>query len=115
MRDFQSAFVWLPYGIAEREVDAGDFLVLQQDADHLAEPEVGAERELADAVAVLVGVAVAPEVALEIGALAAGRHQPAIADLQHERRALEVAVLAVEVVAGGAVADEHAVDGRAAS
>ena len=53
-------------GIAEREVHAGHLLVLQQDADHLAQAEVGAERQLADAVAVLVGVAVVPEVVLEI-------------------------------------------------
>ena len=81
-------------GIAEREVDAGDLLVLQQDADHLAEAEVGAERELADAIAVGVGVAVVPEVALEIGAIAARRHEPAAADLEHERRSIERAVLA---------------------
>ena len=69
--DDQSAWVWLPYGIAEGEVHAGDLFVLEQDADHLAQPEVGAERQLADPIAVAVGVAVGPEVLLEIGPLAA--------------------------------------------
>ena len=36
----------------------------------LAERDVGAERQLADAVAVLVGVAVVPELALELLAIA---------------------------------------------
>src|SRR4051812_16415811 len=53
-------------GIAEGEVDAGHLLVLQQHADHVAQRQVGAEGELADAVAVLVGVAVLPEFLLEI-------------------------------------------------
>ena len=64
-------------GIAEREVDAGDLLVLQQDADHVAEREVGAEGQLADAVAVLVGVAVAPELLLQLLALALRADQAA--------------------------------------
>ena len=57
-------------GIAEREVHARHLLVLQQDADHVAETEVGAERELADAIAVGVGVAVVPEILLQVLALA---------------------------------------------
>ena len=57
-------------GIAKREVDARHLLVLQQDADHLAQAEIGAESELADAVAVFVGVTVIPEIALEVGAIA---------------------------------------------
>jgi len=47
-------------------VDAGDLFVLEEDADHALDAEVGAERKLTDAVAVLVGVAVVPELALEI-------------------------------------------------
>ena len=102
-------------GVAEREVDARDLLVLQQDADHLAEREVGAERQLADAVAVLVGVAVVPELALEILALAVRATQPPAGDLERQRRRAQIAVLRSEVVAGGAVADEDAVDRAPAS
>src|SRR5438270_4673042 len=53
-------------GSAKGEMDAGDLLVLQQHADRVLERDVGADRELADAVAVLVGVAVLPELPLEI-------------------------------------------------
>src|ERR1700716_2867744 len=65
-----------PVRVAEGEVDAGDLLVLQQHADHVLERDVGAEGELADATAVLVGVAVLPELLLEILARAVRRLQP---------------------------------------
>jgi len=77
-------------------VDTGDLLVLQQDADHVGKREVGAERELADAVAVLVGVAVSVELALEIPALASNRHEAAARNLQRHRRGGQVAVLRPE-------------------
>ena len=99
-------------GIAEGEVDAGDLLVLQQHADHVLERDVGAEGELADAVAVLVGVAVVPELLLEILTVAVRRLQASAGDLQGQRAGAQVAVLGAEVVAGGAVADKHAVDAQ---
>jgi hypothetical protein len=43
---------------------AGKFFVLEQDADEFVEADVRAECEFADAVAVFVGVAVAPELSL---------------------------------------------------
>ena len=49
-------------GIAERDVDAGIFLVLQDLADDMLQVDVGADGEFADAVAVLVGVGVLPEI-----------------------------------------------------
>ena len=48
--------------IAERDVHAGELLVLQDVADDAVKLDVRADRELADAVAVLVGVRVGPEV-----------------------------------------------------
>src|ERR1035441_1843357 len=42
-------------GIAEGDVDAGDFFVLQDVADDIPHTDVGADGELADAVAHLVG------------------------------------------------------------
>ena len=93
--------------IAERDMHARDLFVLQQDADHVAQAEVGAERQFADAVAVLVGVAVAPRNP------AAGRRDRTCADVRRPPRIsstsgvrVEGAVFGVEVVAGGAVADE---------
>jgi hypothetical protein len=49
-------------GIAEGDVDAGKFFVLQDVADDALDAEVGADGELADAVGVFVGVGVGPEV-----------------------------------------------------
>src|ERR1039458_7237821 len=40
-------------GIAERDVDSGDLLVLQNIADHVVDADVGADGELAHAVAEL--------------------------------------------------------------
>ena len=57
-------------GIAERDVDAGELLVLQDVADDVRQLDVGADRELADAIGVLVGVRVVPEVVLELVVLA---------------------------------------------
>ncbi len=52
--------------VAERNVDARHLLILQQDADHGFERDVRAEREFADPVAELVGVAIRPEFLLEL-------------------------------------------------
>ncbi len=53
----------LAVGIAEGDVDAGKFFVLEDVADDALDAEVGADGEFADAVGVLVGVGVGPEVA----------------------------------------------------
>src|SRR5262249_23220731 len=112
--DVRARFPWraglAAVRIAEGEVNARNLFVLQEHADHVFQGDVGAERELADAVAVLVGVAVVPELALEIGARAARGPQRAAGNLEGERRRAQAAVLGAEVIAGGAVADEPAVD-----
>src|SRR5262245_34999419 len=64
--------------IAEREVDAGELLVLQQNADHPLERQIGAERQLADTIAVLVGVRVLPELPFEVAARAGSLAQAAV-------------------------------------
>src|ERR1700681_259368 len=98
-------------GIAEGDVHAGKFFVLKEISNHLGEAEVGAEGQLADAVAVLVGMAIVPEFLLEVLALAFDLPQTRAFDLEDQRGALQVAILAAEVVACGSVADEGAVDG----
>ncbi len=60
-------------GVAEGDVDAGEFFVLQDVADDALDADVGADGELADAVGVFVGVGVGPEVALEVLVFAARR------------------------------------------
>ena len=69
--------------IAESDVHTRHLLVLEQDADHLAQAEVRAEGELADAIAVRVGMTVGPEVFLKIAPVAVDRHQPTAANLEH--------------------------------
>src|SRR5579863_2902159 len=98
-------------GIAEGDVHARKFLVLKKIADHLREAEVGAESELADAVAIFVGVAIIPEFLLQVLALAFHLLQPRAFDFEDQRSALQVAVLPAEVVACGGVANKSAVDG----
>src|SRR5882672_5570635 len=91
-------------------MDARHFLVLEQNANHLAKAEIRSERELADAIAVFVRVAVVPEVALEIGAIAPGGRQPAVSNLENQRRPVKAAVFGIEIVAGRTVADERPVN-----
>src|SRR4029079_15665102 len=94
-------------GVAEGDEDPRNLLVLQQDADHLAEGDVGAERQFADPVAVLVGVAVGPEFALEVLARTVGGFEPAAGDLEPQRRRAQAALLRPEGGAGRAAADEE--------
>ena len=53
-------------GIAEGDVDAGDFFILQDIADHAVQADVGADGEFAHAVAVFVGVGVVPELVFAV-------------------------------------------------
>src|SRR5216684_5006799 len=97
-------------GVAEGDVHAGEFFVLKEDADHFREAEVGAESELAYAITVFVGVAVVPELLFEGFALTLDMLEAGAVDFEDQGRALQVSVLAVEVIAGGGIADESAVD-----
>src|SRR6266699_671346 len=68
-------------GIAESDVDTGEFFILKQNTDHLGQAQVGAESEFADPVAVFVGVAVIPEFLLQILAGAGDADEPRTLDL----------------------------------
>src|SRR6266436_8512495 len=57
-------------GVSKRDVHAGKFFILQKNADHLGKSKIGAESELADTVAVFVGVAILPEFLLKVFAFA---------------------------------------------
>ena len=97
-------------GVAEGDVDAGKFLVLQDVADNALDAEVGADGEFADAVGVFVGVGVGPEVGLEL--LGSHWHETDAVggDLDGERGRGEEAVAGAEPVADDAIDDEGAVD-----
>src|SRR4029079_2412746 len=65
--------------IAERNVNSGNLLVLQNIADHVPHRDVGADGELAHAIAVLVGVAVLPEFIPQFTILGVGFYQAVVA------------------------------------
>src|SRR5688572_18081701 len=73
-------------GIAERDVHARKFLVLQDVPDDIVQLDVGADGELADAVAFGVGVRIRPEVVPQRLVRRMGPGQPAVADRDRERR-----------------------------
>jgi len=60
-------------------------------------------------------MAIVPEFVLEILAGTVDGYEPGALDLENQGRFLEVAVLVVEVIAGGGVADKGAVDGGGGS
>src|ERR1700686_4991025 len=98
--------------IAEGQMHAGKFFVLQKHADHARQSQICSEGQLPDAVAVLIGVAIFPKLLLQILARALGVNEAGFLDLQNQRRGLQVSVLAVEMVAGRGVAHKSAIDGR---
>src|SRR5438876_3688322 len=57
-------------GIAKGEMHAGKLFVLEQHADHFGQSKIRSEGQLSDAVAVFVGVAILPELLLQVLALA---------------------------------------------
>src|SRR5580698_3638785 len=56
----------LAIGIAEGDVDAGKFLILENVADDALDAEVGADGKLAHAIGVFIGVRVGPKVGLKL-------------------------------------------------
>src|ERR1017187_7443516 len=78
--------------IAESDVNAGNFFVLQDVADDIVHTNVGADGELTDAVAELVGVTVVPELALQFAVGAAGLAQTAVFHANGERGGRQVAI-----------------------
>src|SRR5207253_10304903 len=69
------------------------------------------EGQLSDAVAVFVGVAILPELLLQVLALAGCVHEPPGPDRQPERRRLQVAEFPAEVIAHSRITDERAIHG----
>src|SRR5258708_4619753 len=99
----------LAIGMAEGDVDAGEFLVLQDVADDAGAGEVGADGELADAVGVLVRVAILVELLKQLLVRASEAGNAVVLDLDRQRRGADVAVFLAEVIADDAIHDEAAV------
>lgn len=97
-------------GVAEGDVDAGEFLILEDVADDALDAEVGADGEFADAVGVFVGVGVGPEIGFELLVVACAGHDAIGGDLNGERGGGEEAVAGAEPVPYYSVDDKGAVD-----
>ena len=61
--------------ISERDVHPRIFLILQNLTDDIFEFDVGANRKLADTVAILVGVSIFPEIVLQFAVGRVGLRQ----------------------------------------
>jgi hypothetical protein len=96
--------------IAEGDVDAGEFFILQDVADDVIDTEVGADGEFANAVGVFVGMGVGPEVGFELLVCAGAGDDAVAGDLDREWRFGEEAVARAEPVADYTVDDKGAVD-----
>ena len=95
--------------MAKGNVDAGNFFVLQDVANDAGAGGVGADRELADAIAVFVGAGVGAKIVAQILVLGAQVHDAIVFHLDRERARLEIAVALAEIIADHAVHDEDAV------
>src|SRR5438874_344594 len=87
-------------------MDAGKLFVLKDMADHVGKFDVGADGELAHAVAVFVGVGVTPEVVPKLSVFAPGFSQTVLFDAQMKWRMAQVAVPGAEVIAN------HTIDNK---
>src|SRR5260370_27866659 len=96
--------------IAERNMDARDLLILENVADHIANGNVGADGEFANAVAVFIGVAVIPELLLQGFVCGVSFDKPVVLYANGKRVVAAVAVFLAEIIAYHAIAHKDAVD-----
>src|SRR5450755_113563 len=95
--------------VAKSDMHARDFFILQDVADYVTHSNIGADGELAHAVAVLVSVRVAPEFVFERAIGAVRFRKPIALNADGERLALKVAVLGAEIIADHAIDHEGSV------
>src|SRR5579884_796676 len=96
-------------GIAKGDVDAWNLLVLKDIADNVPNGDIRADGELADTVAVLVRMAVTPEVVFKLTIGRMRLDKAAVANFERQRRGSEVAVLLAQIVADNTVDNKRSV------
>src|SRR5439155_26065551 len=84
--------------IAERDVDTGNFLILQNVADHVANRDVRSNGKLAYAVAVLIRVTVAPEIVFQLAIRRVRLAQAIAFNPNRERRVAQISVFLAKVI-----------------
>src|SRR5438270_12206384 len=95
--------------IAECDVNSRILLVLQDFADQILEPDVSADRELAYAVTICVGVSVIPEIVFKFPVLGVSLRQTIALHANRERRVFQVAELPAQIVTHHTVNDESSI------
>src|SRR6266700_3945617 len=91
-------------------MDAGEFSVLMDVADDAFDAEVGADGEFADAIGVLVGVGVGPEIGLELLVQTGAGDDAVGGDVNGQRGGGEETVACAEPVADDTINNKSPVD-----
>ncbi len=81
-------------------------LILQQNPDHLAQPQIRPERQFPNAIAILIRMAIIPKFLFQILPVAAHRLQSRPGDLQHHRRIPQAPILRIEMIARSPIANK---------
>lgn len=97
-------------GIAEGDVDAGKFFVLQNIADDAGDANVGADGELTDAIRIFVSVGVGPKIPLKLLVGAGAGDDTVLRDLDGEWSVFEETVSGAQPVTNDAINNESPVD-----
>src|SRR5437660_11281889 len=95
--------------MSEGNVNAGNFFVLQNISDDMRASGVGANGEFTDPITVFVGAGVGAEFLEQLLVVAGKIDNPIVAHFDRQRKILEIAVFAAEIVADHAVDDKNAV------
>src|ERR1700691_932467 len=96
--------------VPESDVDAGELLVLKNLSDYMSQLDIGADGELADQVAVLVGVRVGPEFLLQLFVVAADFGDAVLLHFNCQRLTGQVLVLLAQIITDDAVDDANSVN-----
>src|SRR5580698_2152624 len=96
--------------IAEGDVNAGKFFVLQDIADHLPYANVRANGELADTIRVFVGMRVSPEIVAQLAVLRAAVNDAVLPDFNSQGRCLQQTIFKTKIVAHHPIDDKGSVD-----
>jgi hypothetical protein len=99
----------LRIGMAEGNVHAGNFLVLQDVPDYPSAGGIGSDGELADAIAILIRARVGTKFVEQFPMVAGETGDPAVCHLDPERGVVQVAIFAAKVIAHHAIDDKDAV------
>src|SRR5205814_5929188 len=102
----------LGVGMAESNVDAGNFFVLQNVADYARQGGVRADGKFADTIAVFVGAGVSAKIVEQFLIFAAKLDNAIVGDLDRQRRVAKIAVLTAKIIANHAIDQKRAVGVR---